>query len=616
MGRIITVHGTFAHAEVPAGEDLSAAAYWWRTDSRFMDELRRLLQSDGGEPAIAPFEWSGDNSERDRRRAGRALLDEMLKLEAAGESYCLLAHSHGGSVVSAALMLAARKQKELPGLKRWVTVGTPFVELRRERFLFLRLPIIMKALFVASLMLFLMFLLTAVGAVDSGDWNIVNSRTVMWLSIGTALTALPFVAFLIFAYFLDHRRLFNHRPRVRQRAKQYFADRWIGLTHEDDEAVRGLGSLRTVRWNIFHRAFAVPALSLASVFILPLALLYVVLSPQLMVNLTEFLKSQVYQTDKYANVVERYRVARKDLRDMRRSMRQMRDKVDDPQVSHADRVATERRIKEMRQKIRDARDALHTDFTELPQVQRANRFTSRFLQSKGETCNDGRLCGEGRDWALNSRLLFHLVTDEMSSWFIDQEVRRSTLGRIVRFALPIILVPIVFGIVAIFLVLFVQAIAGIFSSVTSRWLDELTWKEITRSALGNDTEAEVALGSRAVPDWIGATPSFLPPDLAQEITQRSNDATTQSLGKFRNAISELALVDTREGAANSLLTYLTWNELIHTTYFDVPAFQHLVARAVADGGAFVMSQEAGAHPDAARSVEWIQALNRTEASAT
>ena len=159
MGTILTVHGTFAHIEVPGESDDSASStsYWWRPDSPFVDELKSLVQGEGGAVDVQPFVWSGDNSERERRRAGRALFLQLQQLEEAGAPYCIVAHSHGGSVVSAALLEAAVRKQELPGLTRWITIGTPFIELRRERFLFTRLPTILKAMYVASFMLLLIF---------------------------------------------------------------------------------------------------------------------------------------------------------------------------------------------------------------------------------------------------------------------------------------------------------------------------------------------------------------------------------------------------------------------------------------------------------------------------
>ncbi|MBU2531291.1 MAG: hypothetical protein KKB37_01015, partial [Alphaproteobacteria bacterium] len=271
MGTILTVHGTFAHLDVPgeSDESSSSTAYWWRPDSPFVTELKQLVQGDAGELEITPFVWSGNNSERDRRAAGHQLYLEILRLEAEGKPYSIIAHSHGGSVVSAALLEAAARKKELPGLKRWITVGTPFLELRRERFLFMRLPIILKAMYVASLMLLVIFLGSTIGQLLNGDRDFGDARALWRFGIGAFFAALPFVVFMIVSFVRERRQRYFYRPRVRERANAYFGDRWLALTHEDDEAVRGLGSLRSVSVPIFDKQFAVPVLSVMSVFMLP-----------------------------------------------------------------------------------------------------------------------------------------------------------------------------------------------------------------------------------------------------------------------------------------------------------------------------------------------------------
>ncbi len=97
------------------------------------------------------------------------------------------------------------------------------------------------------------------------------------------------------------------------------------------------------------------------------------------------------------------------------------------------------------------------------------------------------MCGQGRNIALNSKLLFQIVTDEAASLFLGNELWQSRSGLLTRLVLPVILVPVIFGMIAVLLVLVVQAVTGLLSRLLSRSLDELTWLKIKRSALGNDT---------------------------------------------------------------------------------------------------------------------------------
>ncbi|MGP0067947.1 MAG: hypothetical protein ACLQGP_30680 [Isosphaeraceae bacterium] len=90
---VLLIHGTFATAP-----DDEGPRWWQRGESTFWDWLKERL---GGVAEVQPggrlFRWSGDNSERERRGAGRALLDRLNALEDARIAYHLIAHSHGGS---------------------------------------------------------------------------------------------------------------------------------------------------------------------------------------------------------------------------------------------------------------------------------------------------------------------------------------------------------------------------------------------------------------------------------------------------------------------------------------------------------------------------------------
>ncbi len=609
MGTIITVHGTYAHLDTGSEGTDGQAAQWWQPESRFAGELGRLVESEDGPVKIAPFVWSGENSECDRRYAGKALLEELRRLEAEGEAYCLIAHSHGGSVVSAALLEAAAKREQLPGLRRWITVGTPFVELRRERLLFLRLPLILKAMYVASLMLLVMFLAATLGRFMMGDFDVTNSRQLWRFAASAGLSALPFLFFLVIALAREYHLHYFYRRGVKRRAREYFAERWLPLTHEDDEAVRGLGTLNAMHLSIFHREFAVPWLSLISVFILPVLYLLASTSPTTMVSLAEFLRTEVYELDKLGPRVDTYAQTRRAVRRMQRRLNRTRQQSQ-PLTRNLDRNALSQDIKQQREALKVQRDQMHAEFPDLPDLQRALRFQRRYLERKGQLCNNGRLCGDGYNWPLNARLLFHLITDEAASLFVDEEVRRGAYGRILGSVVPVILVPVVFGLTAIALVLLVQFAAHGFSRFASRWLDYMTWSEIQRSAMGNDTEDEVAIATTPYPRWAGAGRQFLPADLGAEITECSNEATFRSLGKFRNAISELALLDSSTGnQTDKVLAYLTWNELIHMAYFHVPAFAQLVAHAISRSPGFAPAPDLKNIATMPHLMAWLDALD-------
>ena len=118
-----------------------------------------------------PFVWDGANSELSRRRASTRLLELIQRYETNGERYLLIAHSHGGSVISQTLLMAARSKRRLDKLARWITVGTPFIKGQKPYLLFWRLGLLGKsaylAIFTYSVMLFTLVLPSIYAAEDS-----------------------------------------------------------------------------------------------------------------------------------------------------------------------------------------------------------------------------------------------------------------------------------------------------------------------------------------------------------------------------------------------------------------------------------------------------------------
>src|SRR5690606_9272777 len=116
MATIVTVHGTFAHIggmadALAINED--AELQWWQRGGAFEKHTRELVRGDGSDLEIVPFVWSALNSEMARREAGSSLLKLLRELDAKNEDYCVVAHSHGGSVVSTALMESVARGKPL-----------------------------------------------------------------------------------------------------------------------------------------------------------------------------------------------------------------------------------------------------------------------------------------------------------------------------------------------------------------------------------------------------------------------------------------------------------------------------------------------------------------------
>lgn len=268
VATIVAVHGTYATGP-EEGEG------WWQQGGALERDLRNLIEADDGRLDFVPHVWDGENSETSRRAAGEALLKRIAGLERDGRKYCLIGHSHGGSVVAAALLAAGGRKNALPGLSRWLTVGTPFIRGRRRGLLFSRLGLLGKSAYISFLVL-AAYLAVAFSSAAMQD------RSVPWWfsSIGVAVFALsaflPFILLHALLWWRDRGRSRLFRVKDHRRAREAFHGRWLCFRHPADEAVEGLRAAPTVRFPIFSRRFLVAPLSAVTVILAPIAALLAV----------------------------------------------------------------------------------------------------------------------------------------------------------------------------------------------------------------------------------------------------------------------------------------------------------------------------------------------------
>lgn len=262
MATILKVHGTFASGPEEGDK-------WWQRGSECCSHVGELVEAEDGHLKIEQVIWDGLNSERSRQNAAAKLLDRMGELEKAGEPYCVVGHSHGGSVISAALLRAAFYKRPLDKLSRWITIGTPFIEAKRSRLLFSRLGPGGKTAFLSVLSFFAAAML--MGAKDN-DPNVANVSD----NLGTVGFVIAMLVLLALCYpvlwLLARNRLHWHDRRAQDAASKSYTPRWFPLRHEDDEAVQGLRAFQTIKHPIFPRDFAVNPLSRFSILLVPLAI--------------------------------------------------------------------------------------------------------------------------------------------------------------------------------------------------------------------------------------------------------------------------------------------------------------------------------------------------------
>ena len=601
MATIITVHGTFASATTPDPNGGPAAdPQWWEVPSTFERDLRELVNAQEGALEVKPFEWGGDNSEVERREAGARLTKQMRELEARGEPYCVIGHSHGGSVVSSALLASAARKEPLQHLKRWITIGTPFVNLKKERWLLTRLSLIQKVIFVASMMLLLMFLVYQAANLLSGEQRLFGNIFPRILVVTAVMTSLPAVFFYFVLRSLNSRSLLLYHRRITRRARENFGARWLSFSHPDDEAIQGLALLPDAKLFFFDKSFAVSTITLISVIALPVLYFAILLSPQIMVGIADWLKTEIYDENSSPEAEAALKALRQQLFTARKSEGKA---VTAPDGAGASGPSKDRQT--AWREYREKRQALLVQFPNLDAIERGLRFKQRFFESNGQPCEGGTLCGGGHKLGVNSGLLLHVVTDEIS-WALGAadfgDWRQRWLWSLL---VPAVLVPLIFGLVALTLMLLIRGVATVISSVSSRFLNSVTNSEVKRAAYGNDTEGETAIGATDRPTWLDTSPPRLPAAIAGLVTDYSNVAASQSIAKFRHAIGRIASAEPKHTADTAISTYFTWKELVHASYFDVPEFRKLIAQAVSRAEGFLPSERFKADPDFQRTAQWL-----------
>jgi hypothetical protein len=646
MATIVTVHGTFAHASgtyVPAtqggGQSAGAATAdlsWWQPESTFARDVQTLVQGTGGTSGVAgahdqtaaavtapvtiePFIWSGENSEVARRVAGAKLLDRMMQLEARNEPYVVVGHSHGGSVIAAALMNSLARRVQLPNMKRWVTIGTPFVSLRPMYWLVDRLNLIQKVVLVASMMLLFMFLADLAGqmleggtarAVPFGVVGDMSGKSVHgpWrLALAALMMSLPAIFFSSIFRWVDSRRLFFYRQRTMEAAQQSFGPRWLSLVHKDDEAVQGIRSLPQASFQLFDPAFAVQRLTMLAVFALPVAYLLVLKSPPVMTGIANFLKNSVYQVDQK-------RAKTYDEERMKIRIRAFGPAAKGP-GSNTSPIAGPIASPEMALG-RKQRDDLKIRYPDWRALERYLRFEDDFFEKDGKPCPGGTLCGFGQNFSTNSRLLFHIVTDDLTSAIFNDDTKLGDWAVAARAAVPLLIVPTVFVLLALLAMYLINQLARAISALSARLLNRVTLAEVKRVIYGNDTNGEMAIGGGPRPAWMTTAPAFLPAEISGRMTELANQTTAASLAKFRNALSTLALAEGRTKDSSLVSDYLTWKELIHTAYFELPEFRRLFAHAVAEAEGFKPTAAFAGDPSYVKAADWLQALRLDTAAVT
>lgn len=115
------------------------------------------------------------------------------------------------------------------------------------------------------------------------------------------------------------------------------------------------------------------------------------------------------------------------------------------------------------------------------------------------------------------------------------------------------------------------------SAAASRRGNPLITSQFRAQAFGSDTSMDTAHDAHVWPMWMGKGFPPLPEPLGSELQAFSDDAIREVVPKFRDAAGTFAAATTAREKSDMISDYLTWNELIHTSYFNNARFRKLVA---------------------------------------
>ncbi len=523
MATIVTVHGTGATGPAE-GEK------WWQKGSPFEAQMREMVQAEDGELNWQPVIWDGANSETSRRAAGKELYGKMQELEARGEPYSVIGHSHGGSVVSAALIEAAGKKNKLDYMRNWLTVGTPFIESRKSRFLFTRLGLFGKSAYIALLSAFLIFLLGALLEIKMAvSANYIVSAN-YFVSMGRVLLIMliPFISFYILLRYLEGRKFHLYKSKIQHFAKDSFNSRWVSLWHANDEAVQGLRSVGGLKLDLFPKDFAINPISFLSIFFVPALLIAVLISP----------------------------VAMKQVHNL---------------------IAPD--------------DAIMT-------------YSPEYVLSPGKV---GAMKLSRTDIMINLRYTLRLISQTyMAPWLYKVSKNLFVVAQLAFAGMMLVIVSGILVAIAFVTTVLANFISRVGSLLLSKMLNPMTMSQLRATAYGSDRLIDHAIDAQTFPMWTDRGQPSLPDDLANNIQAHADAAAGKAIPKFRAAAS-FALAsdkDSKMDKIDILSDYLTWDELIHTSYFTNPYFVKLVGYGLVQGGGFKASQSFLADPHYGNAANW------------
>jgi hypothetical protein len=221
-----------------------------------------------------------------------------------------------------------------------------------------------------------------------------------------------------------------------------------------------------------------------------------------------------------------------------------------------------------------------------------------------------------------------------AAWFSDADVQYMSLLQ--RFAMIALAVPVLIArtlewlrgwslempyVPVMAMAVLVAAVSGLLlarlamralSIPVSRQLNAATVSQIRAKLFGADVSGETAIGCDVRPYWSKSTMGALPAAVSAEITEMSDRAAERAVRTMRARAYDIVAA---ENPKERLSEYLSWEELVHTTYFNAPTFQRLLAYAISTVDGFRATPVLTSDASYSLLRQWLDEVRRPAPSA-
>lgn len=550
--KLVMIHGT------GAGDINDAGDRWWQKKSEFQTGLSDLLQFESSRAEIIPFHWDeGANSEEARRKAGVRLYEKLKGYDEVGVDYHLIGHSHGGSVIYSSLIHSVARGNPLTRLKSWVTVGTPFLDYKPNRFLFSRLSLPGLSLYIFALAA-LLFALGLIVASILGTTVTDQIGRIFEVVAGSASGALvllvPIVAFLFFyvivcfliLFFADRLRGGWRSEKQKEEVRRLYEDRWLGIWHRDDEAISALANVRGLKAPVIPTNFLAPAFSMIPlIYTVSLMVSFLLFSASLLQNPSERVKQVLDSAEQ---------------------------SVKDEKAKQASKAVEPDAAKP----AENAPSGSAVQGAPLPEGAAATTEAPPGKEDQATKPGEPRTSSD-----------FGTIV-----WLL------TWLAVIVAAATGIFL-----AITAASIWLF-KRIGRLVGWPLARAIDKLVWSSIRQQAWGDDKAREGVASISSHPPLFKHRFAPLPDSVGNKLSEFSDKHAITTLKKVREILGMSAAQQSPDARAELSKT-LNWRELIHTSYFDIPECTQLMAAGLHRAGLCGLKNERWTDATKGQIEDWL-----------